>query len=156
MTDHKFTDDDVIKALRELQEMSEFTPPICHYEKDITEPPFCKPFEQFQNDVNAALSLINRQKVKIDSLQGALERADYYGLKADEENEHLKVELDAMRGAANSYKMHYEKAKSEAVKEFAERIKAIFECDLCFDDDVKECILNEIDELVKEMTENKR
>ena len=45
-------------------------------------------------------------------------------------NEHLavmleetKIELEAMRGAANSYKMHYETAKSEAVKEFAERLK---------------------------------
>ena len=69
MTDHKFTDDDVIKALRELQEMSEFTPPICHYEKDITEPPFCKPFEQFQNDAKVALDLIDLQRKKIKSLE---------------------------------------------------------------------------------------
>lgn len=67
------------------------------------------------------VDLMNRQKVKI---------------------ENLKVELKVMRGAANSYKMAYEKLKktpyemqvevsdkiekqikSEAIKEFAERLK---------------------------------
>lgn len=65
------------------------------------------------------------------------------------------VELEAMRGAANSYKMHYENAKAEAVKEFAERLKkkettAIsckrFEGVVSTDD---------IDNLVKEFTEGK-
>lgn len=32
------------------------------------------------------------------------------------------VELDAMRGAANSYKMHYEKAKIEVAREIFEEI----------------------------------
>lgn len=35
----------------------------------------------------------------------------------------MQVELDAMRGAANSLKMHYEEAKAEAIKEFALRFK---------------------------------
>ena len=43
--------------------------------------------------------------------------------------------------------------RSKAIKEFAENVKAIFECDLCFADDVKSYILNEIDSIVKEMTE---
>ena len=43
-----------------------------------------------------ALDLINRQKEEIDR---------------------LNIELQSMRSAANSYKMHYETAKSEAIKE---------------------------------------
>ena len=35
-----------------------------------------------------------------------------------EEIEDLKIELESMRSAANSLKMHYKKAKSEAIKEF--------------------------------------
>ena len=96
MTDHKITGDEVIKALRELQEMSEFTPPICHYEKDITEPPFCKPFEQFQNDVKVALALINRQKAEIEELREII---------FTDRSEAIK------------------KLKAEAIKEFAWRLK---------------------------------
>ena len=42
------------------------------------------------------------------------------------EVERVTVEYEAMRGAANSYKMHYEKAKSEVAREiFAEIDKAL-------------------------------
>lgn len=44
--------------------------------------------------------LINRQKAEI---------------------ERLNIECQSMRNAANSYKMHYETAKSEAIKEFCEK-----------------------------------
>ena len=54
------------------------------------------PCKEYLN--NAALTLINRQRAEI---------------------ERLTVDLDAMRGAANSYKMHYDNAKAEAVKELA-------------------------------------
>ena len=38
-----------------------------------------------------------------------------------EENERYKVELQVMRGVANSYKLHYESAKQEVAREiFAE------------------------------------
>ena len=40
----------------------------------------------------------------------------------------LTVEVEAMRGAANSYKMHYENAKSEVAREIFEEIE-----DDCFD-----------------------
>jgi hypothetical protein len=81
-------------------------------------------------EAKTLLTLINRQKAQIDE---------------------LKVELDAMRGAANSYKMHYEETerkykiavaereanvegfietlktiKAETIKEFAERLKSDF------------------------------
>ena len=44
--------------------------------------------------------------------------------KLTEENERLSIDLEAMRGAANSYKMHYEAAKAETVHKMQERIKA--------------------------------
>ena len=73
-----------------------------------------------------ALDLINRQQAEIEK---------------------LKIENQALRMAANSYKLHYNEAKVEAVKEFADRLK-------------KECIIDRgyeilqegtIDDLVKEM-----
>ena len=35
----------------------------------------------------------------------------------------LKIENQSLRGAANSYKLHYNEARNEAVKEFADRLK---------------------------------
>ena len=73
-----------------------------------------------------ALDLINRQQAEIEK---------------------LKIENQALRMAANSYKLHYNEAKVEAVKEFADRLK-------------KECIIDRgyeilqegtIDNLVKEL-----
>lgn len=80
----------------------------------------------------------------IDKFKKALETQQHYGLynhakitqyviKAIEneptadlvpksEVERLSVELEAMRGAANSYKMHYEKAKSEVAREIIDEL----------------------------------
>jgi hypothetical protein len=109
MTDHKFTDEEnillLLKWSDDLYANTKLTP----------------------EEAKTLLTLINRQKAQIDE---------------------LKVELDAMRGAANSYKMHYEETerkykiavaereanvegfietlktiKSEAIKEFAWRLK---------------------------------
>lgn len=94
--------------------------------------------------------------------------------RLEAENEKLNVELVGMRGACNSYKMHYDNAqaeierlnkeidrlsqcvmyhdgqivdaKAEAVKEFAERLKAITDKEGWTDS-------GEIDDLVKELTE---
>ena len=171
MTDHKSAADDVIKALRELQEMSEFTPPICHYEKDITEPPFCKPFEQFQNDAKVALALVNRQKAEIERLNTV--HADMIeSLRlAAEANKDMQAEIKRLTTLAelgnmraNDYRAMRDKAKTaraEAIKEFAERFKEI---DVeTFEEYDKwgltyvseEQIHNAINTLVKEMTEKK-
>jgi hypothetical protein len=142
MTDRKFTGDEVIKALRELQEMSEFTPPICHYEKDITEPPFCKPFEQFQNDVKVALALINRQKAEIERLNKCIKTED-------EVREIMKSQM---------LPMVKEIGRIKAIKEFAKRLKAkeaIHFCK-CGQPFVYTDLFNgEIDNIAKEMTETK-
>lgn len=84
------------------------------------------------NMLNAVLDLINRQKAEI---------------------ERLNIECQSMRNAANSYKMHYETAKSEAIKEFAEELKEHRYGEL------NNCIsfsVGYLDNLVKEMTDVER
>lgn len=95
-----------------------------------------------------ALDLINRQKAEI---------------------ERLKVELKAMRGAANSYKAEVERlreayalyeettglkwARAEAIKEFAERLKEGYAPSGDFGDPLVLTVTAKwIDNLVKEMT----
>lgn len=187
MTDHKFTDE-IIKALVRCTSIHTSTTclecPYSYRERAVIHfgEDFCK-----DALLKQSLALINRQNAKIESLQGALERANYYGLKADEEVEHLKVELDAMRGAANSYKMHYEEVqaeierlkelaaekqnlteqwqnkagellaekqiiKSEAIKDFAERLTSKLNC-VPQHHFMLAQVLWDIDTLVKEMAE---
>lgn len=65
------------------------------------------------------------------------------------EIERLKIENQSLRSAANSYKLHYNEAKSEAIKEFTERLK-----DESFEDDGYYCdivLVDDIDGLLKEM-----
>ena len=88
MTERKFTDEEVIKALVELKEMSEYTPPICHYQEGVTDTPFCKPFEQFQNSAKIALDLINRQRAEIEGLKGVI--AAYEDAARESHKEHVK------------------------------------------------------------------
>ena len=204
MTDHKFTDDDVIKALKFCAEDKINCAGCRFYVTDDDSASGCRYL------IELAVNLLERQKAELDTLktdtipklENALERANYYGLKADEEIEYLKseksrlitsnsqlearvcedrkeiealtavhadmteslrlaaeankdmaVELDAMRGAANSYKMHYEKARAEAIKEFAWRLKNILTPypEGTFFEEVSS---HEIDNLVKEMTED--
>ena len=42
------------------------------------------------------------------------------------EIEKLKIENQSLRSAANSYKIHYNEARAEAVKEFAEKFEMAF------------------------------
>ena len=85
--------------------------------------------DDVSNTLLSALDLINRQKAEI---------------------ERLNIELQSMRSAANSYKMHYETAKSEAIKEVAKRLKDNY----CFTDRWGKIIpISTVDNLVKEMTE---
>lgn len=136
MTDHKFADDDVIKAL-ECCTLGDCFP--CAYRNIGVG---CR------DKMNAdALALILRQKAEIDD---------------------LKVELDAMRGAANSYKMHYENARAEAIKEFANNVvQELWKLNWhygqipCSEEDktiqraIKECIAV-VERNTKEMTEENK
>ena len=67
------------------------------------------------------------------------------------EIERLKIENQSLRVVANSYKLHYNEAGTEAIKEFAERLKSsiyintnllVYQC---------EEVESMIDDIVKEM-----
>lgn len=114
-----------------------------------------------------AFAFIIRQQADKERLEIELQ-------KAKAEIEKLNIDLDAMRCAANSFKMHYDEAKSEAVwdiateyeaykeavevalvearaeaiKEFAERLKDIYAA--------HDGLQMTIDNLVREMTEEKK
>ena len=74
-------------------------------------------------DKKDVLDLINRQKAIIEKSEKVEHFADKAIETANAEIERLNIELQSMRSAANSYKMHYVTAKSEAIKEFAEEIE---------------------------------
>ena len=92
---------------------------------------------------------IERLKAKLKDEEAKNKIAASVIERQDKEIERLEIELDAMRGAANSYKFHYNESKSEAIKEFVERLKKVWwnngyeSPDVDFDDF--------IDNLVKEM-----
>lgn len=137
MTDHKFTDDEIIHSLK-----------VCSNDGDCSE---CLINPHKGNygyctslAIKAALDLINRQKAKIKRLQSTLERAIYNGLKADEEIEYLKAEIERLKEEGNKYPCRvrmnensivrtksledYDRLigdiSAEAIKEFAERLKS--------------------------------
>lgn len=82
-----------------------------------------------------ALDLINRQKIEIEGLQ---ERISY-----------LEESIDCSRKEYNKLLQKLQQAKSEAIKEFAEKLKKRF----CLS--AGRCVVDvyHIDKLVKEMTE---
>lgn len=69
--------------------------------------------------------------------------------KMKAEIERLETELKAMRGAANSLKMHLQTARSEAIKEFAKRMKQT-RVDL---NGIEMVAFGNIDAIAEEMTE---
>lgn len=133
MTDHKFTDDDVIKAYE-----------LCFTPKGTNETCAKCPFHKIgllckiERD-RAALALINRQKAEIEGLQGE-----------------LAVYRQQLETIPYTMEQIAEVAKIEAIKEFAERLKAkeaIHFCK-CGQPFVYTDLFNgEIDNIVKEMTE---
>lgn len=160
----KFVDEEIIKALETHIELRE---------KEICTPE--TPLELLK----LILDLINRQKAElakkdtdINILIRKKEALRDEIAELQRKNSELKIELKAMRGSANSYKAEVERlqscnkmcveamgdqeielatAKSEAIKEFADRLKKIIAWNFLFALCKQLCEL--IDNLVKEMTE---
>lgn len=92
--------------------------------------------QAYINAIRNSLDLINRQQAEIES---------------------LKIENQSLREAVNSYKLHYNEAKTEAIKEFADRLKALDRLDIDVSygygrEHYTEAIaVNLIDNLIKEM-----
>lgn len=83
----KFTDEQIVKALECCMQDDTPLEVVCYHCPIKQERPNC-----VRKLASNSLDLINRQKAEI---------------------EELNVELVGMRGAANSYKMHYENAQAE-------------------------------------------
>lgn len=124
------TDNDIVKVYEHMTLEQRLNHYRCMYYKDgdTTERGI------IANAINDILPEYSRQKAEI---------------------ERLEVELKVMRGAANSYKLHYD----TIIKEFAAKLKSRC-CKLTkydeggWDMDVYAVSTDDIDNLVKEMTED--
>ena len=97
--------------------------------------------------IRDALDLIKRQQAKIEMLKA---QNGVYETCADHKQksiECLEIELKAVRGIANSYKLHYGNLKMEIAREVCDRLKA--------KENKRNWIIGimpeEIDSLIKEM-----
>lgn len=102
--------------------------------------------------IESAAALINCQKAEIDELKHErevlIEDIHHSADKINEqleEIEELKIENKSLRSAANCYRLHYSEARTEAIKEFADRLKQKseyyengqgWEGRICYDDDI--------------------
>ena len=135
MTEHKYTDDEIIKAL----ECCAQPDPICK------ECPYYDPYLKYPcaNQLKwAALNLIDRQKAEIERLKK---------IGDDKTSE-------VMRHDASIRELHkqLETAKPEAIKDFAEKLKFEFDDFYYSNEDALLETADLIDDLVKEMTEGKK
>ena len=123
------TEREIIKALKRIVQYSGFT-------------------DDVSNTLLSALDLINRQQAEIERLQK----------KANIPFAKITFEMDKLQEIVNEYVKNIEidinLAKSEAIKEFAERLKA-YAKELHVGDNISWLVLGvgRIDQLVKEMTE---
>lgn len=130
MTDHKYTDEDVIKGLECCVE--------AEYCATCPSTDFCKGMDSLMEN---ALSLIKRQKIKIEGLES---------------------NLKFVRGTNRRLIENESVIRTEAIKEFAERFKKI-DVETFAEYDKwgltyvsEEQIHNAINSLVKEMTEEQK
>ena len=140
------TDNEIIKALESEVKSAEYVDNYYCNGVDLTL-------------IKSAIDLINHQKTEIDELKHEREvLIDDIHYSADkineqlEEIEKLKIENKSLRSAANCYKLHYNETRTEAIKEFAYRLKQKseyyengqgWEGRICYEDD--------IDKFLKEM-----
>lgn len=145
MTDHKFTDDEIIHSLK-----------VCSTDGDCSE---CKINPHKGNygyctslAIKTALDLINRQK-------NALEREIYNGLKADEEIEYLKAEIERLQKLGAAATRRLVEVKAEANKEIErlnKEVDRLSQCVLCHDgivSDLEKDVFNAKSEAIKEFAQ---
>ena len=131
----KFTDEQIIKALE-----------CCSTDVQENPCPKCAFYNKHRCStlmLNAASDIINRQKVKIKSLKQIINEQDKEVLK-------LQNRIIFWRKNLN---YQPEKIKSEAIKEFVEKLKRYSFVDNLSLDGKETVYVDDIDRLVKEMTE---
>lgn len=170
MTDHKFTDDEIIKALELCSklDLSFEECDKCPYKGECGTKDGNMPAD--------ALALINRQKAEIEKLEKLDELAERSIEASTAVINDLRSEVallnDANTNLQDLYQsekskvlkkqekliMAYRKlqtAKSEAIKEFAKKIKTDAEW-ICDDNYIGGALIEYVDALVKEMTEENK
>ena len=105
---NKLTDTEIVKALECCLDISPSTCKNCSLFNVTNSTMVC-----FKIAIKFALDLINRQKAIIEKSEKVEHFADKTIETANAEIENLKVENQSLRSAANSLKMHYEKAQAE-------------------------------------------
>lgn len=72
-----------------------------------------------------AIDKYNKNEIFVDNMR--LDKLSLELIKQKQaEIKKLKIENQSLRSAANSYKLHYNEARAEAVKEFAEKLKFVW------------------------------
>ena len=135
MTEHKFTDDEIIRAFDILDKFEFFGGQRAGRELWFNKPADIqnKDIGGFLRDLDFLKQFINRQKAEIERLQSR--------------NKFLEIEY---KNQGNLFWARVNIVKTEAIKEFAERLKEkirVMDRIIIYGED--------IDNLVKEMTEGK-
>ena len=139
------TDNEIIKALESEVKSAEYVDSYYCNGVDLTL-------------IKSTIDLINRQRAEIDELKHErevlIEDIHYSANKVNEqleEIEKLKIENKSLRSAANCYKLHCNETRTEAIKEFADRLKQKTEY---YENgqgwEGKICYVDDIDNFVKE------
>lgn len=114
------------------------------------------------NLVSCVLDLINRQKEEIEHYKKAFFNSQNIFSDQALENECMKAEIDSMKEKLKLYSYYKEpfvkQIKSEAIKEFAEKLKANLDISVYgySTEEVTNNFFDTIDNLVKEMTEDEK
>lgn len=106
--------------------------------------------------IESTVALINCQKAEIDELKHErevlIEDIHHSADKINEqleEIEKLKIENKSLRSAENCYKLHCSEARTEAIKEFTDRLEQKseyyengqgWEGKICYDDDINNLV----------------
>lgn len=136
MSEHKYTDEEVIKALEYHSDPAKTCVSECAYG-----------YQRYCGSKMAkdALDLINRQKAEISALTSAVDNSTQEFLKLHDKYQEQKAEVAFWMDAAAN-------AKKEAVKEFAERLKKELTTGAAV---MRISTLDIINDLVQELTEEK-
>ena len=147
MTEHKYTDEEVIKALECCCSTSVVNCNKCTYAKPAIDD-YCANIL-----MRDALDLINRQKAETAALTSAVDNSTKEFLKLHDAYQDQKAEIERLKNGWRADVILTEQAKAEAIKEFHHKLYD--ECLRLFtNDDETILIVDKADYLVlvKKMT----
>ena len=156
MTDKKFTDEEIVRALQ--QHSQDYDAELKHSPCDdcpVTRSKGCTCIDVM---AKGALDIINRQKAEIAWLRDTITG---YEKMEEELHENHKTISKSLDDIARMIPVHDQKVRAEAIKEFAERLKETMTTQTT--DNINEPCVNiiyyadeTIDEIAKELTEGRQ